>query len=115
MLPKEGTNRAYVPAANPQPSEKEPHQPERELPDKLVRAMRRAEPRSKWPELECKLKKAYNARLARSQASADAWVERETKDYEEHVRARWLMVIAKVATAILTAATTIARIIYWRL
>jgi hypothetical protein len=86
----------------------EPIQPESEIPEKLLRAMRRAVPPEHWSEMECKLRRGYNIRLNRSEENARAWVERETKDFKEAARNQLAATIARAAAATLAAAAFVA-------
>jgi hypothetical protein len=86
----------------------EPIQPDREIPEKLSRAMRKAVPPEHWSDMECKLRRGYNIRLGRSEEKAQAWVERETKDFQEAARNQLAAVIARAAAATLAAAAYVA-------
>jgi hypothetical protein len=80
--------------------------------------MHRAVPPEQWPGTECRLKRAFNLRLARSEEIADAWVLRETKAYDDHAiqrqKSELLASITKAATAILTVAAYLAGKTLWR-
>jgi hypothetical protein len=106
--PKALTNEPYQAQLKPA----EPLQPESDLPEKLLRAMRRAVPLEQWDSTEDHLKRAFNLRLERSDDAADLWASRETDAYNHYanarLRRRTLALISKAAAALLTAAAYIA-------
>jgi hypothetical protein len=85
----------------------DPTQPDREIPDKLLRAMRRAVPTEYWPSSECQLRRGYNMRLRVSEEMARAYVERETKAFNE---ASWKQLWGNIGRA---AAATVAAAAYF--
>ncbi len=92
----------------------DPTQPDREIPDKLLRAMRRAVRTEHWPSSECQLRRGYNMRLRVSEEMASAYIERETKAFKE---AAWKQLrgdLSKAAAAAVAAAAYFLTKYPWR-
>lgn len=106
----------YAESGHPIPTERS--RVEREVPGILLKAMRKAVPPEQWDGTECRLKRAFNLRLARSEESAAEWLKRETVAYNEYARenrrGRTLSLIGKAATAITTAAAYVVSKYLWR-
>lgn len=92
----------------------DPTQPDREIPDTLLWAMRRAVPTEHWPSSECQLRRGYNMRLRISEERARAYIERETKAFK---KAAWNQMwgnICKAAAAAVAAAAYFLTKYPWR-
>jgi|ERR1700722_13189109 len=96
------------------PNPADPIYPDQEIPERLLRAMRRAVAPENWLTMECRLKRGFNKRLARSDKTADDWVERETQAFNDAAKHKLVAGFTRAAAAAGAAAAYFITRFPWR-